>query len=716
MRLGTRSCAECRRRKVRCVFPAAHPPCQQCSLRSIPCTAQQPAGQDIASSGGLPSPGEERLEQRLADIEVNVRDLWASLSLTGASLSLTGPLPGAPFTTPSVEDHAGAGLESMLEALSASSENATHVTTPCKSDIADDGFGLRDAPLLTLVKAASMTEELKFASSKPSANGNKVSDAVYLPEFLMLQDDDLLTILVATEQYWPIWPPWQYGALSLSMRNLQTGGVEFAARFLSHMARSSDLCIAAKALFWLSMCIQQAPKTLQLLRCELSQEALVASYMHTADSLLMSAAGTGETLHGIEARLIQQKLYMDMGWPRQAWLSTRRAAAGALLLGLHRATDQRAGGVGEGGGREAAIWTEIWHLETICALILGLPSTIPIPNSSPGPPLHRDHKESSNGCDGQLHTLQHTMCSLAASVVARNQSPQPSYVTTMQISHKLEGCRAAMPDDWWHESPRPDQPFAQLYAQQATKMQYFLIVKLLHLPFMLSTNIGYEYSRVSAVAASRSLIAAYLGLRSCSRGLFVVCEQLEFQAFSAGITLLIRLLSPASGGRLGDDDDNSSEDWLLIEALTMSLRRTATLMRCNVASQAAKVLGLLIQAARGAYVGPDRYDVVLPYFGKITIALSRSRKTADLEGWDECCQHQQQPQQHPGPPAFGTVQFSANPFDLAHFPGSLEGELGGDWSSMVDVDISFDWTQTFTFNNDNNNKNNDNNKNSNNYL
>ena len=636
---------------------------------------------------GLSSLGEERLKQRLADIEISVRDIWASLSATGASPSLTGLLPGAPpSATPSVEDHVGAELESMLDV-----ENATHATTPDESDMADDdGFGFRDAPLLTLVKAASMTEELQFASSKPSASGNKASYAVHLPESLMLQDDDLLTVLAATEQYWPIWPPWQYGALPPTMRTLQTGGVEFAARFLSHMARSSSPCIAAKALLWLSLCIQQAPKTLQLSRCKSSQEALLASYMQTTDSLLTSAAGTGETLHGIEARLIQQRLYMNMGWPRQAWLSVRRAADGALLLRLHRAPDQKGGG--GGGGREAAIWTEIRHLETSFALILGLPSTIPIPTPSPGPPPQRDHDDgSSSGCDSPLRTLQHRMCSLAASVVARNQSPQPSYLATLQISHELDRCRALMSDSWWHEPPRPDQPFTQLYAQQATKVQYFLIAKLLHLPFMLSADAGYEYSRGSAVAASRGLIAAYLGLRSCCRGRFVVCESLEFQAFSAGITLLIRLLSPASGGRPGD------EDWPLIEALAMALRRTASLMRCDVASQAAEVLGLLTQAARGAYAGPDRYNVVLPYFGKITITLSRGRKTADLEGWDEYCQQQQQ-----APPPFGTVEFSANPFDLVHFSGSLEGELGGDWSSMADVDIGFDWTQTFTFDNNNN--------------
>ncbi|KAK2038315.1 hypothetical protein LZ31DRAFT_559726 [Colletotrichum somersetense] len=372
-------------------------------------------GNILGLRGGLSSLGEEWLKQRLADIEISVRDIWASLSRTGASPSLTGPLPGALSTTPNVEDHVGVERELMPDA-----ENAIHAAIPDESNMADDSFGFWDAPLLTLVKAAGMTEELQSTSSELSTNGNEAKDAVHLPESLMLQDEDLLTVLVATVQYWPIWPRWQCGALPPTIRTLQTGGVEFAALFLSHMVGSSSPWIVAKALFWLSLCVQQAPKTLHLSRCELSQEILLASYMRTADSLLTSA-GTGETLHGIEARLIQHKLYLNMGWPRQAWLSGRRAADGALLLRLHRALDQKGGGGGgeeEEEDRKVAIWTEICHLDTTFALILGLPSTIPPPSAG-----QRAHDDGNRGRSSPLRMLQLRFYDLAASVAARNQSP-----------------------------------------------------------------------------------------------------------------------------------------------------------------------------------------------------------------------------------------------------------------------------------------------------
>ncbi|KAK0752904.1 hypothetical protein B0T18DRAFT_395602 [Schizothecium vesticola] len=661
MRLGTRSCAECRRRKVRCVFPNERPPCQQCALRSIPCTAQEP-GRGNRSSERL-SGGDGQLKPRLAAIESNVRDIGAGLGLTVESSALTTP-PHASLTTHGVEIYGGA---EPMPSTRSTPDNTTLSAAPGEPDAADVGHGFEDAPLLALFKAANITEEPHPASSQHSINFN--ADAIHMPNPLMLQDDDLLTVLAATAHYWQIWPPWQYGIQTPTIRTLQAGDIEFAARFLSNMASSNDPPVAAKALLWLSLCLQQAPKTLQFSSRTMLPEKLLDFHMQTADSLLASAAWTGETLHGIEARLLQHKLYVDMGRPRQAWLCVRRAADGALLLRLHRAQAQ------ERGGREAAIWTQIWHLEKVLALILGLPSTIPSP----------PQRDGESGIP--LHTLHHRMCSLAASIGDRDQSSQPSYPATVRIGQELDECRAIMPDSWWHEPPRLETPFAELYAQQAAKVQYFLLVKLLHIPFMLksSTDAKYEYSRVSALAASRAMINAYLSLRRSGRGTFVVCELLDFQAFSAGIVLIINLLSPASEAGLADD---CGEDWRLTDALTTSLRRTDGLMQCGVARQAAEVLGLLTQAARGAYSGPEKYDVVLPYFGRITIALSQGQQTGHLGL--EACRQQAAP--------FGTVEFGTNPFDL-HLPGDAEGELGGDWSSMANLDFSFDWTQTFAFDN-----------------
>ncbi|KAF5983618.1 n-terminal binuclear Zn cluster-containing protein [Fusarium coicis] len=165
MRLGTRSCAQCRRRKVRCVFPTEQrrPPCQQCALRSIPCLAQQPAAQEAMSPGDSSPSEEARLDQRLAEIETNVRDIRTRLTLTGTSPSVTELLPAGPSTTFSMANNAGAETDSMADV-----EIVTHATTPDESGIAYNVSGFQDAPLLTLVKAASMTEGLQSNYPEPT--------------------------------------------------------------------------------------------------------------------------------------------------------------------------------------------------------------------------------------------------------------------------------------------------------------------------------------------------------------------------------------------------------------------------------------------------------------------------------------------------------------------------------------------------------------------
>ncbi|KAF4944067.1 hypothetical protein FGADI_12949 [Fusarium gaditjirri] len=107
-----------------------------------------------------------------------------------------------------MESYAGDDMDSMADV-----ESTTYATMPDESDMAYKAFGFQGAPLITLVKAASMTEELQFNCPELITRTN-ANDPVNSSGFLMLYDDDLLMFLAAIEQYWPIWPPWQYGALS----------------------------------------------------------------------------------------------------------------------------------------------------------------------------------------------------------------------------------------------------------------------------------------------------------------------------------------------------------------------------------------------------------------------------------------------------------------------------------------------------------------------
>lgn len=64
MRKGTRSCYECRKRKVRCIFGKNSPVCEGCALRGKRCIEQN---RDLLQDQGLES--KESLKERVVRLE-----------------------------------------------------------------------------------------------------------------------------------------------------------------------------------------------------------------------------------------------------------------------------------------------------------------------------------------------------------------------------------------------------------------------------------------------------------------------------------------------------------------------------------------------------------------------------------------------------------------------------------------------------------------------
>jgi hypothetical protein len=84
VRKGTKSCWECKRRKIRCIFPpSGEGPCVCCQRRRVPCI-----GQEIPESLALTKKGNRGLNDRLARIEDAMKGLLASKD-NGATPDLT---------------------------------------------------------------------------------------------------------------------------------------------------------------------------------------------------------------------------------------------------------------------------------------------------------------------------------------------------------------------------------------------------------------------------------------------------------------------------------------------------------------------------------------------------------------------------------------------------------------------------------------------------
>jgi hypothetical protein len=677
MRIGTRSCAECRRRKVRCVFAPNTRTCEECATHETLCTAQQPCrlGKAHVDKGQ-----EANLQQRLEDLEGIVRHMCKAIDLNVESLSL------AEFKTSEMEAlkrlqlASTPGTRAEEDALTARTDYVNPSESEALNTSSDQIDRFEDAPLLSLFKDAMLiqTNGVQVDRDRLELSANqRIKTCIAALNALIPRLDDLTVILELTKKYWPLWPVSPKGPASGSDRS-QPGGVTSARNFILDSLRSGSHTAVAKAVLWLALCIQQLPGDFKYQRTNLPAlpSALLDSYLGGAESLLSIDEDLGGTIEGLECLTLQTKLYINMGKPRKAWLSIRRSMNFALLLGLHHLEDST-------GECQKALWSQAWQSDRQLSLILGFPYAIA--DSHPG--LSRKHIGQSIAA-----RAMYELSIIAGHIIERNQNHRSvNYSVTVQIDQEFEQCRDGIPLDWWDAIPSPSMPLEALYGLQSVKLHYYHLYKLLHLPYMLksSTDRKFENSRISTLEASREMIKCYQTLRNSSGPAIIICDLMDFQVFSGAIVIVINLLSQS----YTRDVHQEAEDWKLIHGITRTFKHISREMECTVPGQAAQLLEYLSIARHGTYSGPEGYEAVIPYFGKVRISqLGRAASQTDSTPPTDLQIHT--------PQTFSnSIEFSANsfiPFSQGFTADYLSGaELGVDWTPVLGVDTNYDWNQLF---------------------
>ncbi len=360
-----------------------------------------------------------------------------------------------------------------------------------------------------------------------------------------------------------------------------------------------------------------------------------------------------------------------MGLPRKSWLSLRAALNSSLIIGLHRRN-----GVADDDPR-VSLWPMIWQTDRQLSCILGMPAALP--DWHPG--LSRDFIGPS-----PMEQLLYELVHVQGAIIQRDQNPNnSSYAATVQMDQDWERCKGIMPAEFWeHESP-PNAPFAVLYHRHMAKLHYWITGQLIHLPYM--HNAGkYEISRIACLEASREVIKGYRAFRDNTAHV-VVCELMDFKCFSAAMVLAVDML--CQPGRPPHDQAVAAEDWNLIETVARDMKNTSAAIDCMVASQGAHTLELLLMIHNGNDTGPERYDAVIPYFGRVRISCEQMKGPPEPAAGE-----------YQGVGGLGTMsptlQFSAAtnfnldiPFDFCS-----DLELQCDWTMDMDMQ-SFDWVESF---------------------
>ncbi|KAJ5980218.1 hypothetical protein N7481_007516 [Penicillium waksmanii] len=588
VRKGTRSCWECKHRKVRCHFATdGDSTCRECMSRGTSCRNQS-----------LPEPEKEsdrsNLNERMARMENLLEKVLNKLEVIEGdatrsqefATSLGSPEPGTPV----------------------------HDNAPALSLFQNELLGGRQ----------DHTARLQATTFRNTTERNKNNLRQNL--LGMMPPNDVT--FVRLHQYSSCWR-------LLRIQCFQDQESSLLPIPPSELPTSHPTMIA-KCLLWVALSVQQLPARCDLIDLEYLQlpyppTKLIEQYMAATSNSKDFDDAMLSSLDGLECLVLQGIIHNNEGRLRSAWMSYRRAINIAQIIGLHSRIPI-SGRTSKLESRAKVIWNHIIHGDRYLSLMLGMHHGIGDAALVPEDP----RIQTPNS------VTMNALCRIAGSLIERNQKFRDIDPVMVRMTQNIdidlrkidpELTKSQLVDRFGGKSSeRPG-----VYTKLMTSLWFHQLTAWLHLPFLFKSSIPgpYEYNRTSCLKASQEMITCYTGIRDLTLGSFC-CRSLDFQAFTAAVTLVLDMLS--SNG----SQDYREQDCARLNLVMFSLREhkgrehgdkvasrglvaLETLVAILVENQPVYSKFLKAPTLQGAEQG--RIKIEIPYFG--TFLLHRN---ADKDG------------------------------------------------------------------------------------
>jgi hypothetical protein len=245
-----------------------------------------------------------------------------------------------------------------------------------------------------------------------------------------------------------------------------------------------------------------------------------------------------ESIEGIECIVLESMYHNNAGNLRRAYLTMRRAMVLAQTMRLHREIDPSSLVFLEPETRSRIdpkyMWFRIVQSDRYLSMMLGLPhgST---ENTFASPRALED-------CSA-MERMERIMCMAGGRILLRNETNIEDLVETKEIDNLLRKAAACMPPKWWlvpdlRSTTTDDIHILRETIRMITQLTYYHILAQLHLPYLLrpSTNREHDYSKITAVNASREILARFIVFRD-HQTIGSYCRGIDFLAFIATTTL-----------------------------------------------------------------------------------------------------------------------------------------------------------------------------------
>ncbi|KAI1825855.1 hypothetical protein F4861DRAFT_537662 [Xylaria intraflava] len=499
IRRGTRSCWECKRRKIRCFFgTASDTVCVGCRRRGSSCVGQEFVDEELPESRFL-QPGDG-----MATLEAIVQDIVRSVTKTGPN-------------TASASSFTSDNLAWESRELSRTNPQPLSPQTQPRPRLLLDNLGPHGPN-----KYVQLSQTL-FEALPPQGDvewiwraGNRTS--VHLVHHFQLSPED----------------------------NEQVDVEAFKQNLLRRPSPNAHPVLIARYMLILAKFIQYLPpqcfETLEEL--SLPPRILMRRLAETANSLAIDNEELLCTIEGLECVIIEGTFQANIGNMRRAWLAYRRALNIAQLMGIHRAENPSLLNSVDASSARAnhrVMWFHIVYVDRFLSLLLGLP---------PGSPDYGLASNAALATETPLGYISRIHCAVAAQILERNDFNSTDHEITQKIDEQLQEAANKLPGMWWltPNLAATDEQFIFREVLRATEQIYhYNLLNQLYLPFMLQfkndsagvdTRDRHEYAKHTCIDSSREVLNRFNALR-CSSGIALCCKSMDFVGLMAAITLLL---------------------------------------------------------------------------------------------------------------------------------------------------------------------------------
>ena len=614
MRKGTKSCLECRRRKIKCTFEEGRTAiCNECYARGSTCIDQEHGDINSYTQQAVDQSAYS-LRERVTQLEGLVKQVLHRVP-DGAQQNITDPA----LERSQLDAQAAEVLKSLKT-------NGPRDPSPGEESMYLPGGQRDEAPAMTLFDNAVIQRK----ESQPTvsrAQYNKQKTLISALSQMLPSPHDLEIILESSHEWWTIWRK--------MFPEITDNRCETMKESVSHSLRSEKPAEIAKIMLCIAISIHQMPDGFDWKRLQMkdTQSQLMDKYISTVNKLIISDDELAATIDGIEVMALEAKYQVNMGRPRRAWLLYHRALAFAQLLGFHKLANQ-ANKHTHDYKRQMGIWTHLIVGDRYLSLLLGLPYTVPDNFCAPYMGAAAAPHFANEGEAYYLKILP-----IVTALIDRNQAVTPmAYSATMRLDQELEESAAAQTPGWWTTDLLPNQRVEDHFDRLQAQFVHYQTKVLLHQPFMLkaaesSNDKRHQYSHSQALEGARGMLKYYDALRTNQAVGPFICKLVDFQAFTAAMLLLLNLCGYSAQHRGGmaqmPDLEQDQKDSDLIDNCIALLNVASKEVGGVVAAQSAQALQMLARVREGICEKDQEQcektscTVSIPYFGTISIGMGK---------------------------------------------------------------------------------------------